>query len=87
MCCSGKTFGTITDIISGPGGMYVLSYTDGTLYRITNKPVASASAMAAMSLGEVVPEPGSLALWLQWGLPSAFRVDDENQSTECCRGG
>ena len=57
----GKDFGTITDIVSGPGGIYVLSYTDGTLYRITNKPVASA-AMAAMSFGAVVPEPTSFAL-------------------------
>jgi glucose/arabinose dehydrogenase len=53
----GKDFGTITEILSGPGGMYVLSYTDGTLYRITNKPGVTVS-----SLGTAVPEPGAASL-------------------------
>ncbi len=46
----GNGFGTVTDIQSGPGGMYVLSLTDGDIFRITT------NGAVPMSVG-AVPEP------------------------------
>ena len=60
----GTGFGTVTDIVTGPGGMYVLSL-DGTLYRISRDPNAPLMAGAEARLAEfmtVVPEPGTA--WL-----------------------
>src|SRR5207237_7509614 len=52
-------FGTITDLTPGPGGMYVLSLTNGSLYRITTADVTAASAGAV-----AVPEPAAAFLIL-----------------------
>jgi len=54
----GDNFGTITDLLNGPGGMYALSYTNGKLYRITTAPTAS----MVTGIGTVVPEPTSAIL-------------------------
>jgi hypothetical protein len=52
----GTGFGTVTDIITGPGGMFVLSL-DGVLYRISQNPTGG---MMMAQLAEVaVPEPVS----------------------------
>lgn len=50
----GDNFGTVTDLIAGPGGMYVLSYSNGKLYRITNN---DAATISSSMIGTVVPEP------------------------------
>ncbi|HYO11512.1 MAG TPA: PQQ-dependent sugar dehydrogenase [Tepidisphaeraceae bacterium] len=55
----GTGFGTVTDILAGPGGMYVLSIGNGALYRITT--TTSASALPAADV-TAVPEPPPLAL-------------------------
>jgi glucose/arabinose dehydrogenase len=58
----GTGFGTVTDIVTGPGGMYVLSL-DGTLYRISRDPNAPLMAAGEARLAEfitVVPEPGAV---------------------------
>jgi len=49
----GSDFGTITDIFTGPGGLYVVSL-NGQIYRITTRP--DGVQMAAMSMA--IPEPG-----------------------------
>jgi uncharacterized protein (TIGR03382 family) len=55
----GTGFGTITDIVTGPGGMYVLSL-DGNLYRISENPL---SGQMMFTLAEFdaspVPDPGA----------------------------
>jgi glucose/arabinose dehydrogenase len=53
----GEGLGTITDILSGPGGMFVLSLTDGRLFRIQANP--GAAPMSVMDVGATVmlPEP------------------------------
>jgi len=69
----GTGFGTVTDIITGPGGMYVLSL-NGNLYRISQNPAETMTMSTMMArLAEVsVPEPvgGLTALaWLAaWSL-------------------
>ncbi len=45
----GTGFGTTSDIINGPGGLYVLSVSKGALYRISEAPVAP--------ITQAVPEP------------------------------
>src|SRR5688500_4449047 len=67
----GTGFGTVTDIITGPGGMFVLSL-DGVLYRISQNPT---SGMMMAQLAEVVvpaPEHMSMAtfacLAVAWSL-------------------
>jgi len=55
----GSDFGTITDLAAGPGGMYVLSYTNGTLYRITT---STATGLTAQSLEMAVPEPSAILM-------------------------
>ena len=66
----GEGFGTISDILSGPGGMFVLSLSDGRLFRIQQNPDASAGAMGMMFDGAVVmlPEPAwiSAVLLVAW---------------------
>lgn len=52
----GEGFGNITDLTDGPGGMYVLGYDSGTVYRIT-----TATGTSAV-MGTIVPEPQSLVL-------------------------
>jgi glucose/arabinose dehydrogenase len=57
----GSDFGTITDVKTGPGGMFVLSLSNGALYRITTTtpPNSPADAITLQSL--IVPEPTMLA--------------------------
>jgi glucose/arabinose dehydrogenase len=47
----GSGFGTVTDIKTAPGGMFVLSYDNGAIYRITT------ASPRASALGTIVPEP------------------------------
>jgi hypothetical protein len=37
----GEGFGTITDLVNGPGGMFAVSYTSGAVYRITTAPLGA----------------------------------------------
>ena len=64
----GEGFGVISDIFSGPGGMFVLSLSDGRLYRIQQNPDGIGASVMAMAFdaGAVVmlPEPGGFALAL-----------------------
>jgi glucose/arabinose dehydrogenase len=55
----GDGFGTITDLVTGPDGLYVLSFTDGTLYRIA--PGASPGVAMAALAAVATPEPGAVA--------------------------
>jgi glucose/arabinose dehydrogenase len=52
----GSGFGSITDLTDGPGGMYVLAYDSGTVYRIT-----TATGTSAV-MGTMVPEPATGAM-------------------------
>ena len=58
----GQGFGTIIDLIQGPGGMYVLSLGNGTLYRITT--VTADARLAALDLGGMAPEPSAIGVIL-----------------------
>ncbi|MGH7177061.1 MAG: PQQ-dependent sugar dehydrogenase [Tepidisphaeraceae bacterium] len=49
----GSGFGVTSDLLTGPGGLFVLSFTNGTLYRISQNPQESAFAMSFSG----VPEP------------------------------
>ena len=51
----GTEFGVVSDILSGPGGMYVTSLSNGVLYRITTD-------LGAMAPVAAVPEPPPLLL-------------------------
>jgi glucose/arabinose dehydrogenase len=46
----GSNFGVTSDIINGPGGLFVLSLSNGTLYRITQN-------TSAVGMTRAVPEP------------------------------
>lgn len=50
----GQEFGTITDLFAGAGGMYVLSLSHGTIYRITT---AGATPSSIETRAMVAPEP------------------------------
>jgi hypothetical protein len=50
----GTDFGVVTDIVSGPGGMYVLSLGNEALYRITTRTAPSMVSVSA------IPEPSGL---------------------------
>jgi glucose/arabinose dehydrogenase len=50
----GSGFGTVTDLLAGPGGMYVVSL-DGSFFRVVRNDVTVAGMMRAQSLA--VPEP------------------------------
>ena len=57
----GTGFGVVSDLLDGPGGMFALSLTNGTLYRISQR--TPLPQMRVQSLGEVmVPEPGSAGI-------------------------
>lgn len=57
----GRNFGVVTDLLNGPGALFVLSLSEGKLFRISTNP-ASSQSLAAMSLTAVnVPEPSMLA--------------------------
>ena len=67
----GEGFGTISDILSGPGGMFVLSLSDGRLFRIQQNPDAGGRAMGMVFDGAAVvmlPEPTwtSAVLLVAW---------------------
>jgi glucose/arabinose dehydrogenase len=57
----GSGFGTVTDLLAGPGGMYVVSL-DGSIFRITENTAPVAGMMQAQSLSIAVPEPGGGAI-------------------------
>ncbi|HVT90873.1 MAG TPA: PQQ-dependent sugar dehydrogenase [Tepidisphaeraceae bacterium] len=68
----GDGFGATSDILSGPGGMFVLSLTNGRLYRIRENPAAS-SIVPLFSISQV-PEPSAAAaLLLIYSLTSTRR--------------
>jgi glucose/arabinose dehydrogenase len=53
----GSGFGIVTDILNGPGGLYVLSLDQGALYRINRQPgVAGRSDFGF----QMIPEPSGL---------------------------
>lgn len=52
----GNGFGTVTDILAGPGGMYVLSL-GGSLYRITTSDASMSALPASVA---AVPEPSGV---------------------------
>jgi len=71
----GSNFGSISDIITGPGGMYVLSLS-GNLYRISEDP--SAQIAAQLAWVSAVPEPPALILLCgaaAWSLKRPRRRD------------
>lgn len=49
----GTDFGVITDLFSGPGGMYVVSLTNNAIYRITTAPTSRAAPVPEPSMGLV----------------------------------
>ncbi|MDQ3440592.1 MAG: PEP-CTERM sorting domain-containing protein, partial [Planctomycetota bacterium] len=55
----GTGFGTVTDIITGPGGMFVLSL-DGNLYRVSENPNGPMMAARLAEFFTPVPEPGAV---------------------------
>ncbi|HEX8342278.1 MAG TPA: PQQ-dependent sugar dehydrogenase [Tepidisphaeraceae bacterium] len=58
----GRDFGTITELLPGPGGLYVLSFANGAIYRVTTTPdLAAASIRHTFTADAVLPEPTSLA--------------------------
>jgi glucose/arabinose dehydrogenase len=66
----GSGFGVTTDILNGPGGLFVLSLSNGALYRIRDNPTAT----QAMSLSATsVPEPTNALLLLSCTLLSRRR--------------
>jgi len=54
----GEGFGTVSDVLSGPGGLYVLSLSNNALYRITTAPTGAPRESSLVA----VPEPASLSL-------------------------
>ncbi len=59
-----QEFGTITDLFAGPGGMYVVSFTNGAIYRITTTDpgLTPASLCEVRTLSAVLPEPSTLCI-------------------------
>ncbi len=55
----GQGFNAITDLEPGPGGIYVLSYNNGIIYRITT---TSTNATPSLIASALVPEPTLLGL-------------------------
>lgn len=60
----GDGFGIVSDIFTGPGGMYVLSLSDGKMYRITQALPGSAPIQLQSLRLTAVPEPSSALLLL-----------------------
>jgi glucose/arabinose dehydrogenase len=81
----GEGFGVISDIFSGPGGMFVLSLSDGRLLRIQQNPDAGADVMAMLSGGAVVmlPEPGSISIIVLFTVAWASRPCARRYSGKC----
>lgn len=61
----GTGFGCLTDIKVGPDGfIYIVSYSDGTIYRIMPKPYAESSLSESLQyLAYVVPVAAGIALF------------------------
>ncbi|CAN5650766.1 hypothetical protein BH09PLA1_BH09PLA1_13610 [soil metagenome] len=57
----GSGFGITSDIITGPGGLFVLSLSNGTLYRISEN-------SASIGMTRAVPEPAGATALLAIGL-------------------
>ena len=68
----GIGFGTITDIITGPGGMYVLSL-EGNLYRISEITTGPIMMAQLAELSTPVPEPSAVGLVSVLGLLALIR--------------
>ncbi|MGB7156834.1 MAG: PQQ-dependent sugar dehydrogenase [Tepidisphaeraceae bacterium] len=82
----GSGFGQVSDIITGPGGMYVLSL-NGNLYRVSEIPVGGAMMTAAQlaEVSVVVPEPtATLVLFscasVTWSLKRPRRRNPRRRS-------
>ncbi|HEX3356216.1 MAG TPA: PQQ-dependent sugar dehydrogenase [Tepidisphaeraceae bacterium] len=56
----GQGFNAITDLEPGPGGMYVLSYNNGIIYRITTTSTNATPQLAIAST--LIPEPQLIGL-------------------------
>jgi len=57
----GTGFGTVSDLFAGSGGMYVVGYDRGTIYRVTTGS-GTASGAGWARANAAVPEPMALAL-------------------------
>ena len=55
---SARGFGVVTDMLAGPGGMYVLSLTNGVMYRITTTDGAAIRRTSRAIVG-AVPTPAA----------------------------
>jgi glucose/arabinose dehydrogenase len=55
----GEGFGVVTDLFAGPGGMYVVSYGNGALYRITTAGSGPQGLRLASLSSVPIPEPGA----------------------------
>src|SRR5262249_1096659 len=55
---AGDGFGIVTDIVPRSDGMYVLSLTNGALYRISQSAGGASAAGEEMLSTGIVPEPG-----------------------------
>ena len=83
----GEGFGVISDILSGPGGMFVLSLSDGRLFRIQQNPDTGARAMGMVFDGGAVvmlPEPGWSCAVLLVAWASRPRAIAKRRRTERC---
>jgi glucose/arabinose dehydrogenase len=85
----GSGFGVVTDILNGPGGMFVLSLSQGKLYRITTQPApASSGAASAMSLRQtIVPEPSNCPMLLLLLMLLASVIELPRRCTAAARRG
>lgn len=61
----GSGFGVVTDIETGPDGVYVASYLSGEIYRISRTPTAEASAAVIPLSLHVSPNPATAATWVR----------------------
>jgi glucose/arabinose dehydrogenase len=79
----GRDFGVVTDMIAGPGGMYVLSLSNDVMYRITtvNAPNIASADIAGVS---PVPEPPPIVLMA--GVVGLI-LRRGNRQTRLARGG
>jgi glucose/arabinose dehydrogenase len=58
----GNDFGLVSDLFVGPGGLYVVSFTNNAIYRITTNPSGASlpTGLSARTVG--VPEPAGAVL-------------------------
>jgi glucose/arabinose dehydrogenase len=57
----GDGFGTITDLVNGPGGMFAVSYTSGAVYRVTTAPLGGATPVPEPQIGLLLISVGILS--------------------------